>query len=38
MLGIIAITLQFIVNIGLIYVVYSLRKRLDKLEKEKDND
>ena len=38
MLGIITVTLQFVVNVGLIYSIYSLRKRLDKLEKGADDE
>ncbi|EMZ41168.1 hypothetical protein [Helicobacter bilis] len=33
MLGIVAIILQFAVNVGLIYGIYILRKKVDRLEK-----
>ncbi|MDY5950979.1 MAG: hypothetical protein SPJ16_07315 [Helicobacter sp.] len=37
MLEIVAIILQFAVNVGLIYGIYTLRKKVDRLEKRANN-
>lgn len=37
MLGIVAIFLQFAVSVGLIYGIYTLRKKVDRLEKRANN-
>lgn len=37
MLGIVAIILQFAVKVGLIYGIYTLRKKVDRLEKRANN-